>query len=150
MGFLAACYSDTEYVEQRSNQSNARQDSRQPSADDDLKKNPQQPAPDAGPGNSFSMSWDMSTDSSIIAYKVFIVPPDQNFRFKGKYDVPIEVKMMPLSGLKTNNGKYEVSVTSSEISSVLGNVTLQSGEYCFSLVAVNNVGNSIHSGVVCP
>lgn len=112
------------------------------------------PAP-ANPGTpaaatNYTMSWDASTDAAIVSYKVFVVPPDRNPRFPGKTDVPIQIKNYPLASLQKNGTKYTVAVTSDEVKTALGAMAATTTSYCFTVVAVNNVGNSAHSPVICP
>jgi hypothetical protein len=112
------------------------------------------PAP-ANPGTpaaaaNYTMSWDASTDPAIVSYKVFVVPPDRNSRFPGKTDVPIQVKNYPLAALQKNGTKYSVAVTSDEVKTALGAMAATTTTYCFTVVAVNGVGNSAHSPVICP
>lgn len=111
--------------------------------------------PPAKPGTpaaaaSYTMSWDASTDAAIVSYKVFVVPPDRNPRFPGKTDVPIQVKNYPLAALQKNGTKYTVAVTADEVKAALGATVVNSTAYCFTVVAVNGVGNSAHSPVICP
>jgi hypothetical protein len=122
-------------------------------------KNPGAPAdsttPPAGnpgtpPAATFTMSWDVSADPAIVSYKVFIVPPDRNPRFPGKTDVPIEIKNYPLAALQKNGQKYTAVVSNDEIKAALGATVVNPTAYCFTIVAVNGVGNSTHSPLVCP
>ena len=111
--------------------------------------------PPAKPGTpaaaaSYAMSWDASTDPAIVSYKVFVVPPDRNVRFPGKTDVPIQVKNYPLASLQKNGTKYTVAVTGDEVKAALGATAVNTTAYCFTVVAVNGVGNSAHSPVICP
>jgi hypothetical protein len=99
---------------------------------------------------NFTMSWDASADAGIVSYKVFVVPPDRNPRFAGKTDVPIQVKNYPIAELQKNGEKYSVVVTSDEVKTALGSTTVSATAYCFTVVAVNGVGNSAHSPVICP
>jgi type II secretory pathway pseudopilin PulG len=99
---------------------------------------------------SYTMSWDASTDPAIVSYKVFVVPPDRNPRFPGKTDVPIQIKNYPLATLQKNGTKYSVAVTGDEIKAVLGATVVNAAAYCFTVAAVNGVGNSAHSPVICP
>lgn len=110
---------------------------------------PANPGTPAAPAN-FTMSWDASTDPAIVSYKVFIVPPDRNPRFPGKTDVPIQIKNYPLAALQKNGTKYSVAVTGDEIKAALGATVVNPTAYCFTVVAVNGVGNSAHSPVICP
>ncbi len=105
------------------------------------------PAAPAASAN-FTMSWDVSTDPAIVAYKVFIVPPDRNPRFPGKTDIPIQIKNYPLAALQKNGTKYSVVVTADEVKTALG--ATPAATYCFTVVAVNGVGNSPHSPLICP
>ncbi len=107
------------------------------------------PATPAPPVN-FTMSWDASADPAIVSYKVFLVPPDRNPRFPGKTDVPIQIKNYPLAALQKNGAKYSVTVNSDEIKTALGSTPANSAVNCFTVVAVNAVGNSAHSPVFCP
>jgi hypothetical protein len=111
--------------------------------------------PPAKPGtpataSSYTMSWDASTNPAIVSYKVFVVPPDRNPRFPGKTDVPIQIKNYPLAALQKNGTKYSVAVTGDEIKGALGATVANAAAYCFTVVAVNGVGNSVHSPVICP
>jgi hypothetical protein len=111
--------------------------------------------PPAKPGTpataaSYAMSWDASTDPAIVSYKVFVVPPDRNPRFPGKTDVPIQIKNYPLAALQKNGTKYTVAVTGDEVKAALGATAATTTTYCFTVVAVNGVGNSAHSPVICP
>jgi hypothetical protein len=99
---------------------------------------------------NFTMSWDVSTDAAIVSYKVFIVPPDRNPRFPGKTDVPIQIKNYPIASLQKNGTKYSATVTADEIKAALGTTVVAPTAYCFTVVAVNGVGNSAHSPVMCP
>lgn len=99
---------------------------------------------------SYTMSWDAATDPAVVSYKVFVVPPDRNPRFPGKTDVPIQVKNYPLAALQKNGTKYSVAVTSDEVKTALGTIATTTTTYCFTVVAVNAVGNSAHSPVICP
>ncbi|MFY7927381.1 MAG: hypothetical protein ACOVS5_00790 [Oligoflexus sp.] len=99
---------------------------------------------------SFTMSWDVSTDAAIGSYKVFVVPPDRNPRFPGKTDVPIPIKTYPLAMLQRSGQKYSVTVSSDEVKTALGATTVNPNAYCFTIVAVNGVGNSAHSPLICP
>jgi hypothetical protein len=103
----------------------------------------------AAPAN-YTMSWDVSADPAIVSYKVFIVPPDRNPRFPGKTDVPIQIKNYPLAALQKNGQKYSVAVSADEIKTALGATVVNPTAYCFTIVAVNGVGNSAHSPVMCP
>ncbi len=100
--------------------------------------------------SSFSMSWDQSTDASILSYKIFFVPPDSNPRYPNASGVPIEIKNYPLADLTPNGGKYTITVTDDEVKAALGTTSVEQNQYCFSLVAVNNIGNSVHSTKICP
>jgi hypothetical protein len=101
----------------------------------------------ADPTN-FTMSWDVADDPGIVSYKIFVVPPDRNPRFAGKTDVPIQIKNYPVAELQKNGQKYSVVVSSDEVKTALGGTTVST--YCFTVVAVNGVGNSVHSPVICP
>ncbi|MFW7378552.1 MAG: hypothetical protein ACOH5I_07095 [Oligoflexus sp.] len=102
------------------------------------------------PPESYSMSWDMSADPGIISYKVYIVPPDKNARFPGKTDVPVEVVSYSIDELQQDGQKYSVSVDSDLIKAALGTAVVDPAAYCFTITAVNGVGNSSHSPVICP
>ncbi|HET9241071.1 MAG TPA: hypothetical protein VFO10_27650 [Oligoflexus sp.] len=111
--------------------------------------------PPANNGNpaavtNYTMSWDASADAAVVSYKVFVVPPDRNPRFPGKTDVPIQIKNYPLASLQKNGTKYSVAVTSDEVKTALGAMAASTTTYCFTVVAVNGVGNSAHSPVICP
>jgi hypothetical protein len=111
------------------------------------------PAGNAGTPSAatkFTMSWDVSADPAIVSYKVFVVPPDRNPRFPGKTDVPIQIKNYPLADLQKNGQKYSVVVSSDEVKAALGATVVSPTAYCFTIVAVNGVGNSTHSPVICP
>jgi len=102
----------------------------------------------AAPAN-YTMTWDVPADAAIVSYKVFLVPSDQNPRFPGKTDVPIQIKNYPLAELQKNGQKYSVVVSSDQIKTALG-TTPAPATKCFSIVAVNGVGNSSYSPVICP
>lgn len=111
--------------------------------------------PPAKPGTpaavaNYTMSWDASTDPAVVSYKVFVVPPDRNPRFPGKTDVPLQIKNYPLAALQKNGTKYTVAVTSDEVKTALGATAPTVTAPCFTVVAVNGVGNSPHSPVICP
>lgn len=106
--------------------------------------------PGTPPAASYTMSWDVSTDPAIVSYKVFIVPPDRNPRFPGKTDVPIQIKNYPIAALQKNGQKYSVAVSNDEIKAALGATVVNPAAYCFTIVAVNGVGNSAHSPLICP
>lgn len=102
------------------------------------------------PRGSYQMSWNISADPEIISYKVYIVPPDRNVRFSGKTDVPIEIMDYAIDELQQNGEKYSVTVGSDLIKAALGTTGLDPAAYCFTVVSVNEVGNSIHSPAICP
>jgi hypothetical protein len=116
---------------------------------DSAKPAPATPGTPAAAAN-YTMSWDASTDPAIVSYKVFVVPPDRNARFPGKTDVPIQVKNYPLAALQKNGTKYSVAVTSDEVKTALGAMAATTTTPCFTVVAVNGVGNSAHSPLICP
>lgn len=116
----------------------------QPEADKDKDK----PAP--LPPTVYSMSWDASADPGVVSYKVFLVTPDRNPRFPGKTDVPLPIKNLPLAALQKDGTKYTVKVNSDEVKAALGTTVVNPTAYCFTIVAVNAVGNSAHSPVICP
>jgi len=99
---------------------------------------------------SYTMGWTVSADPAIVSYRVFIVPPDRNPRFPGKTDVPIQIKNYPIAGLQKNGDKYSVIVSNDEIKAALGASVVSPAAPCFSIVAVNAVGNSTYSPVICP
>ncbi|WP_141733162.1 hypothetical protein [Oligoflexus tunisiensis] len=104
----------------------------------------------AAPAANYTMTWDVSADAAIVSYKVFVVPPDRNPRFPGKLDVPVQIKNYPIADLQKNGEKYSVVVSSDEIKAALGSTVTTPISYCFTIVAVNAVGNSSHSPVICP
>ncbi len=99
---------------------------------------------------SYSMAWTVSADPAIVSYKVFIVPPDRNPRFPGKTDIPVQIKNYPIAGLQKNGDKYSVVVSNDEIKAALGASVVSPASPCFSIVAVNAVGNSTYAPVICP
>lgn len=102
------------------------------------------------PSASFTLAWNVSADPTLLSYKVFIVPPDRNPRFPGKTDVPIQIRNYPIASLSKIGEKYSVTVSTEEIKTALGATALNPAAYCFTVVAVNGVGNSTHSPVICP
>jgi len=113
--------------------------------------NPSAPGGAPPPASAnYTMTWGVSADPAIVSYKVFIVPPDRNPRFPGKTDVPIQIKNYPIAGLQKNGDKYSVVVSNDEIKAALGATVVSPTAYCFSIVAVNGVGNSTYAPVICP
>lgn len=113
-------------------------------------KQPEPKAETPPSSTKYTMSWDVSADPAVVAYKVFVVPPDRNPRFPGKTDIPVQVKNFPLAALQSNGQKYSIAVTSDEVKTALGSTVVNGAAYCFTVVAVNGVGNSAHSPLICP
>lgn len=96
----------------------------------------------------FTLSWDASNDTSITACKVFLVPPGSLRRAPGS-DSPVEVQNFPMADLSPEGSKYSVKVLDATIKAAMGTRNVDPGQYCFTVVAVNNVGNSAHSRNIC-
>lgn len=119
--------------------------------DDDDDDNDNEDDDDESSSGEFSMSWDDSGDANIVSYKIFFIPPDSGTRtYKNASGTPIEIKNYPLASLELEGGKYSVEVEGSDIDAAIGTLQVDEEDYCFSLVAVNAVGNSVHSAKVCP
>lgn len=97
---------------------------------------------------NYKLSWDLSEDASIIAYKIFVVPPGSLARAPGS-DGPVEVNMIPVADLIAQDGKYAIEISDSQIMTALGSTDMGPMKPCFTLVAVNNIGNSAHSPRIC-
>ena len=98
-------------------------------------------APDEEQGlTGYVFTWEPSADTNVDSYKVFVVPPEM---------VPLEVKSIPVANVVEDGTNISTSVTPDEVKAALGTATVIPADYCFSIVAVNGVGNSEHSAKVC-
>ena len=99
---------------------------------------------------AYTMAWDNAADPAIQSYKVFILPPDNGTAtYKNLSGVPIEVKNIPVADLVADGAQQKVSISDAEIKAALGVIEIDPALYCFSLVAVNAVGNSVHTTKSC-
>ena len=144
---LYACQPQSPTLERRTGAAGASRADTDAGVEDEVEEDNEE---EEDSGAAFAMSWDDSGNAAITSYKVFIVPPDSNPRFPNASGVPIEVKSYLLGDLTLENGKYSVAVSQADVKAALGALTVEEDKYCFSLVAVNGVGNSVHSAKVCP
>ncbi|SMF60387.1 hypothetical protein [Pseudobacteriovorax antillogorgiicola] len=93
------------------------------------------------PAEVFSMSWDNAADPGITAYKLFLIPPGE---------LPLEISSTAIADLVLEGNQYSLSVTDAQIKEALGTTVVDPSAYCFSILAVNGVGNSQHSPKICP
>lgn len=99
---------------------------------------------------NFTLTWDSSADAAILSYKVFVVPPGILTRAPGTFNVPIQVKDVAIGDLETVDNKYNMNLSTDEINTALGAAIVDSKDFCFTIVAVNAIGNSAHSPKICP
>lgn len=153
MTLIHACQQGFQYEQRDANTAASAQDSNANSDDNtstDTNENAgEDDSSDTTPVEGFNMSWDESTDASIVSYKVFFLPPDSS-RAPNASGVPIEIANYPIADLDLADGKFSLSLSDADIKSALGTLEVGQDQYCFSLVAVNNIGNSVHSAKVCP
>ena len=112
------------------------------SANQEQPSRQEEPEPEPEPETTdFQFSWTDANDANITEYKVFLVAPE---------NVPQEIKRVAMADITTAEGTSTVNITKEEVQTILGDTILAAGETCFTIVAVNGVGNSQHSDKVCP
>ena len=105
------------------------------------------------PDGAFTMAWTNPANPAIVGYKVFVLPPDNGSvgnNFANLSGVPIEIKNTPVAQLIEEGDVQKVFVTGAEINAGLTGLQIDpAAPLCFTLVAVNAVGNSVHTNKSC-